>query len=171
MKLAIQTAALFAALALPCSAQAQTADQIAGTDVIRGFTMETLKAIARYDQHTIVEQYDDSMQMIIENTDGWRVLLEGRTCGEPINGMCESLLVQLRFNDMSDVDPVLLSRISADFIAAEAYFEDDGTMVIERYVLLREGMTVDNLAFNIRVTAEAWKAMRPYILGEVPLDQ
>lgn len=165
MKIAIAAPAIAAALLSSMTASAQT---IKHEDLIEGFTMAHLEALAGFEGLNIISKFDDDMLMVVENDENYRILLEARSCDENTPKTCDSMLMQVRFTDFTEVDPALVAKVSSDFIAAEAYFDEEKTLVIERYVLLRDGMTLKNLGYNILVLVEAYKAMRPFLRGEKP---
>ena len=174
MKFAIP-AALAVLLAAPLAAQDQPAATYDREAIVKSVDGDLLAAIAGGiggGAFTVIRQYEDSPTVLIENQDGYRMLLSGNNClDEAGTGECTGIIMQMSMSDSEGIiDPETVAAYNRNFYPTKVFLDEEGSFWMERYLVLAHGMTQENLGFNIFIVYSSWDKALPYVLGEKERD-
>jgi hypothetical protein len=163
--LAIGGAAL--AFTAPSTVLAQAFD---GTQVIQAVGLIDLQQFVIQRGDTVVDTGNNGAVSVLAKTkSGLNYLLVGAACHEPGVVGCGGIFMQVKYTMTPAVTDATLSQANTDYAALKIWKDEANKIVgVSRYVILRNGVTRQNLVDNVDILIRLAPAAARVAYGQAP---
>jgi len=158
-------AGAIAAMALAGAANAQTFD---GAELIHAVGMADLQQFALQRGDAVLETGKiGDIRIVAKARNGFTYSLVGVDCRHPGTVGCQDILIQVKYAATPKVTDATLAAANRAFAALKVWQDADGKVVgISRYVVLRDGVTRQNVLDNVDLLARLAPAAAQIAFGK-----
>lgn len=164
MRIPLRSSAIAAAAFAACLAAPASAQTYAPGKILKGVTLDDLKAVVASFEDTVTEEgvSGETSLAAKSKSDGTIYLLIGTACDDEAVG-CQGVNMQVRF-DGDGVTTDTVNKINLNEQALNTWYDaESDTLGFTRYVVLDHGITMENLRENVSVLLAIVAAADQYL--------